>query len=75
MNENAARVAWAGAGVRLPRRLVTPTTVRLAVVRALADPSITARAGELAAWAGQHDGAQRAAELVETFAADLSIRS
>ena len=68
MNENAARVAWAGAGVRLPRRLVNPTTVRLAVVRALADPSITARARELSAWAAKHDGAQRAAELVEAFA-------
>jgi UDP:flavonoid glycosyltransferase YjiC (YdhE family) len=42
--------------------------VRLAVVRALADQSITARARELAAWAGQHDGAQQAAELVEAFA-------
>ncbi|MDQ3768872.1 MAG: glycosyl transferase [Actinomycetota bacterium] len=68
MNENAARVDWAGAGVRLPRRLVTPTTVRLAVVRALGEPSITARARELAAWAAKHDGAQRAAELVEAFA-------
>jgi UDP:flavonoid glycosyltransferase YjiC (YdhE family) len=75
MNENAARVAWAAAGVRLPRRLVSARTVRLAVVRALADPSITARAGELAAWAGEHDGAQRAGELVEAFAADLSIQS
>ncbi|HEV2820744.1 MAG TPA: nucleotide disphospho-sugar-binding domain-containing protein [Solirubrobacteraceae bacterium] len=68
MNENAARVAWAGAGVRLPRRLVSPTTVRLAVVRALGDPSITARARELADWAAAHHGAQRAAELVEAFA-------
>ena len=24
MNENAARVSWAGAGVALPRRLITP---------------------------------------------------
>lgn len=68
MNENAARVAWAGAGVRLPRRLVSSTTVRLAVLRALGDTSITARARELAAWAAAHDGAQRAAELVEAFA-------
>jgi len=68
MNENAARVAWAGAGVRIPRRLVSPRTVRLAAMRALADPSITARARELAAWATQNDGAQRAAELVEAFA-------
>ena len=34
MFENAARIAWAGLGVRLPRRLLTPT-LRLAV-RALA---------------------------------------
>src|SRR5205823_7204009 len=35
MAENAARVAWAGAGVSLPRRLVTPRGVRLAVERVL----------------------------------------
>jgi UDP:flavonoid glycosyltransferase YjiC (YdhE family) len=74
MNENAARVAWAGAGVRIPRRLVCARTVRLAVVRALADPSITARARELAVWTAAHDGAQRAAELVEAFAAEPSVR-
>ena len=28
MNENAARVDWAGAGVRLPRRFISPRTVR-----------------------------------------------
>ncbi len=35
MAENAARVDWAGAGVRLPRRLLSPRTVRWAVQRAL----------------------------------------
>jgi UDP:flavonoid glycosyltransferase YjiC (YdhE family) len=35
MNENAARVDWAGAGVRVPRRFVTPSALRLAVERAL----------------------------------------
>ena len=68
MNENAARVDWAGVGVRLPRRLATPGAVRLAVRAALADPRLRARARELAAWSAAHDGAARAAELVERFA-------
>jgi len=68
MAENAARLDWAGAGVRLPWRFATPRGVRLAVRRALADPGIAARAGELAAWARAHDGAARAAELVERLA-------
>ena len=37
MAENAARVDWAGLGVRLPRRLLGPRSLRLAVARALAD--------------------------------------
>jgi len=69
MNENAARVDWAGAGVRLPRRWADPGPVRLAVRRALREPSLRARARELAAWAREHDGAARAAELVEALAA------
>ena len=47
MNENAARAAWAGVGVRVPRRLVSPLTVRLAVNRALGEPSIRVAAGAL----------------------------
>jgi MGT family glycosyltransferase len=65
MNENAARVAWAGAGVRLPRRWADPTPVRLAVARAVDDPRLAARARELAAWAESHDGGAQAAALVE----------
>ena len=65
MGENAARIDWAGVGVRLPWRLLTPATVRLAVRRALADRSLAARARELGAWAAVNDGAQRAAALVE----------
>ncbi len=65
MAENAARADWAGVGVRLPWRLLRPATVRLAVRRALGEPSLSARAGELARWAAAHDGAARAAELVE----------
>ena len=68
MGENAARLAWAGAGVRLPWRFATPRGVRLAVRRALAEPAIAARTAELAAWARTHDGAERAAELVEAMA-------
>jgi UDP:flavonoid glycosyltransferase YjiC (YdhE family) len=68
MNENAARVDWAGAGVRLPRRLCRPAPVRLAVQRALADPAMRERARELRAWAAANDPAARAAALVEAFA-------
>jgi MGT family glycosyltransferase len=70
MAENAARADWAGVGVRLPWRLLGPGTLRLAVRRALALPSLMARARGLAAWAADHDGASRAAELVEKFALD-----
>jgi UDP:flavonoid glycosyltransferase YjiC (YdhE family) len=68
MAENAARVGWAGVGVSLPRRLVTARGVRLAVERALGEPGIVARAGELAAWSREHDGRVRAARAVEAFA-------
>ena len=50
MNENAARLDWAGAGVRLPRRFVSPRPLRLAVERALeraVDPRSGARAGRV----------------------------
>lgn len=65
MNENAARLDWAGAGVRLPRRFVSPRSVRLAVERALSQPSIRMRARDLAAWADSHDPGDTAAALVE----------
>jgi UDP:flavonoid glycosyltransferase YjiC (YdhE family) len=68
MAENAARADWAGVGVRLPWRLLGPSTLRLAVRRALATRSLHTRARELAAWAAANDGAMRAAELVERFA-------
>jgi UDP:flavonoid glycosyltransferase YjiC (YdhE family) len=69
MNENAARVDWAGAGVRVPRRFVTPRVLRLAVERALAEPAIRRRARELAEWADEHDSGDVAARLVEGLAA------
>ena len=69
MNENAARLDWAGLGVRLPRRFVSPWAVRLATERALASPSYAERAAGVAAWARSHDAAGRASELVEELAA------
>lgn len=68
MAENAARADWAGVGVRLPWRLLGPSTLRLAVRRALGEPSLAARAGELASWSTANDGATRAAKLVEELA-------
>jgi UDP:flavonoid glycosyltransferase YjiC (YdhE family) len=69
MNENASRVAWSGVGIRLPRRLIGPRGLRLAVQQALADDSLRVRARELAAWAAARDPAERAAALVEDLAA------
>jgi UDP:flavonoid glycosyltransferase YjiC (YdhE family) len=68
MNENAARLDWAGAGVRVPRRFITPRVLRLAVERALGEASIRARARELAAWDSAHDAGDTAARLVEGLA-------
>lgn len=65
MNENAARLAWAGAGVRLPRRFISPRPLRHAVLHALGDASIRSRAREFASWAASHDAGIRAAQLVE----------
>ena len=69
MNETAARIEWAGVGVRLPGRLVGARGLALAVGRALARPQLRAGARGLQAWAARHDGATRAAALVEEFTA------
>jgi UDP:flavonoid glycosyltransferase YjiC (YdhE family) len=68
MHENAARLAWSGAGLRLPRRLAGPRALRTAVQTAIADPSYAARAREIADWVAAGDGADRAAPLVEALA-------
>jgi UDP:flavonoid glycosyltransferase YjiC (YdhE family) len=65
MAENGVRVAWAGAGLAIPRRLARPAAIRWAARRVLADPRFAARAREIAAWAAENDGGRRAAELVE----------
>jgi UDP:flavonoid glycosyltransferase YjiC (YdhE family) len=69
MNENAARLDWAGAGVRLPRRFVSPRRVRLAVELALGDPAIRARARNISEWSRGHDAGAMAAQLVERLGA------
>jgi UDP:flavonoid glycosyltransferase YjiC (YdhE family) len=68
MNENAARVAWAGLGIRLPRRFTTPRAVRLAVAAALADVPMRRRVRAVAASASAAGGPVRAADLLESFA-------
>jgi UDP:flavonoid glycosyltransferase YjiC (YdhE family) len=67
MNESAARIDWAGLGVRVPRRLCGPRAVRLAVERALSDDRLRARAEAIAAWSRSHDAAGQAADLVEAL--------
>jgi UDP:flavonoid glycosyltransferase YjiC (YdhE family) len=74
MNENAARLDWAGAGLRLPRRFTTPRALRLAVERSLSEPSIRARARELAEWARAHEAGAIAARLVEGLAGTVPAR-
>jgi UDP:flavonoid glycosyltransferase YjiC (YdhE family) len=69
MAENAARVAWAGCGVSLPRRLVTARGIRLAVRKVLAGDRYTRRAAELKDWSERHDGGELAAKAVEALAA------
>jgi UDP:flavonoid glycosyltransferase YjiC (YdhE family) len=70
MNESAARIDWAGVGVRVPRRLCGPRAIRLAVERALSEPDLRAGAAAIATWSRSHDAAARAADLVE----DLAVR-
>lgn len=70
MSETAMRVAWAGCGLSLPWRLCRPTPLRWAAERLLRDRSFAQQAEKLAAWASQHDGAQRGAELIEQLTRD-----
>lgn len=74
MAENAARLDWAGAGVRLPWPLLTPETLRLATRRALGRPELRGRAAEIGGWAAGHSGPARAADLVEQLAREQKPR-
>lgn len=63
--EHGARVAWSGAGLMVPRWLLRPAPLRLAVRRLLQDRRFADRAREIAAWSRAHDGAAAGTELVE----------
>jgi UDP:flavonoid glycosyltransferase YjiC (YdhE family) len=75
MAENGARAQWAGAGLNLPGRFLSATTLRWTVARALEQPALASRARELAGWARTHDGAETAARLVARYAARARERA
>lgn len=66
--ENGARVTWAGAGLMVPERLLGPRAIRAALRRLLDDSRFARRAGELARWSAENDGAATAADLAERLA-------
>jgi UDP:flavonoid glycosyltransferase YjiC (YdhE family) len=68
MGENGVRAQWAGAGLNLPARFLSPATLRWAVQSVIERAELTARARELSAWAAKNDGAVNAAVLLERFA-------
>jgi UDP:flavonoid glycosyltransferase YjiC (YdhE family) len=72
MGENGVRAQWAGAGLNLPLRFLSPATLRWAVQTVLETARFAARARELAVWAAGNDGAANAAALVEGFATRAS---
>ena len=64
MAETGARVAWAGVGLMLPRRLLTPGPLRWATRRLLTDDRYDCWAAEIAA--SPMEGPAEGANLVET---------
>jgi UDP:flavonoid glycosyltransferase YjiC (YdhE family) len=74
MAENAARVAWSGTGLSLPRRLLSRRGIRVASRRLLGEGRFRARARKVAAWSAEHDGAVAAADLVEDAARNARSR-
>jgi MGT family glycosyltransferase len=65
MAETGARVAWAGAGLMLPRQLLGHRALRQSAGRIVTDPSFARRARELATGGNRIPGTKRGAELVE----------
>jgi MGT family glycosyltransferase len=72
MAENGARAQWAGAGLNLPGRFLSPTALRWTVQAVLENGRLAERARALGRWAHEHDGAAAAAALVEDFATRAS---
>ena len=67
MAENAARVAWAGAGLTVPGRLRRPATIRWAVRTLLEDDRYRRAAKRIATSPWASGGADRAAAAVESI--------
>jgi UDP:flavonoid glycosyltransferase YjiC (YdhE family) len=74
MGENAARVAWSGTGLSVPRRLLSRRAIRLATRRLLAERQFRGRALAVAEWSQAHDGAAEAVGLVEEAARNATSR-
>jgi UDP:flavonoid glycosyltransferase YjiC (YdhE family) len=74
MGENAARVAWSGAGLSVPRRLLSRRSIRLATRRLLTEGRFQGRAQNIAAWSESNDGAAAAADLAEEAARNATSR-
>jgi UDP:flavonoid glycosyltransferase YjiC (YdhE family) len=74
MGENAARVAWSGTGLSLPRRLLSARGMRLAVRELLREEQFRAKAREVGAWSKANDGAVAAGNLVEEAARNATSR-
>ena len=56
----------------LPRRLLSPRGIRVATRRLLGEARFREKAGEVADWSAEHDGAVAAADLVEDAADHLA---
>nr|AHE14906.1 StaG-like glycosyltransferase [uncultured bacterium] len=67
--EVAARVSRVGAGLTITRSAINEASIRGAVDEVLNDPRYRRRARELQAEQSEYDGPGRAAELIETLAA------
>lgn len=66
--ENGARVAWTGAGLMLPDRLLAPSSLRVALRRLLSDSRFAGRARAIRDSSRGADGAATGAGLVEDLA-------
>ncbi|MCD6015309.1 MAG: hypothetical protein K0R88_1393 [Solirubrobacterales bacterium] len=66
--EHGARVAWAGAGLMIPRPLLAPASLRSVTRRLLTDVRFVQRARAIEGWARENDGPRVAADLVEGHA-------
>lgn len=63
--ENAARLRWSKTGVSLPPPFLRPSTIALAVEKALSTPALRRHAAHLRDWSARNHGPTRAAMLLE----------